>query len=304
MGKRGARSNASRSGATGRTGHGHPYDRRGSGRGQARPRTRTSTRALLVVGSLIAVALAGGVALAEWPGRGDGTATEPGNIAASPMEQVSPKPVEAVPVEPPASPGPGGSGGPGAVDVPRSGPGTFSIAKASGKVVGTGGPLRRYQVQVEDGADVSAEQAAIGIQAILSDPRSWAAHGKGRFQLVATGADVVIKIATPKTTDKLCAAVGDTGGELNCEVGGGVVVNLKRWVTGSPQYDGPPAEYRHLIINHEIGHLIGYHQHMACPGAGKPAPVMMQQIKGLNGCTSNAWPYTAKGAFVSGPSVP
>ncbi|MEU3505061.1 DUF3152 domain-containing protein [Streptomyces hundungensis] len=161
-----------------------------------------------------------------------------------------------------------------------------------------------YQVQVEDGAGVSAAQAAVDVQAILSDGRSWAAHGKGRFQLVADGADVVIKIATPKTTDKLCASVGDTGGELNCEVAGGVVVNLKRWAKGSPQYAGPPAEYRHLIINHEIGHLIGYHQHMGCPGPGRAAPVMMQQIKGLDGCTSNAWPYTAQGTFVTGPPAP
>ncbi|RCH64445.1 DUF3152 domain-containing protein [Streptomyces sp. SDr-06] len=188
--------------------------------------------------------------------------------------------------------------------VPQSGPGTFTTAQASGEIVGTGGPLRRYQVQVEEGVDLSAKQAALDVQKILADPRSWAAHGKGRFQLVSSGADVVIKIATPKTTDRLCAVNGDTGGELNCEVTGGVIVNLKRWVTGSPQYDGPPAEYRHLIINHEIGHMIGYHEHMACPGPGKPAPVMQQQIKGLNGCKSNAWPYTADGTFVSGPSVP
>ncbi|MCX5388104.1 DUF3152 domain-containing protein [Streptomyces sp. NBC_00083] len=313
MGKRGARGNANASGAgaTGRSGpqgRAAPQGRAPQGRAARQrrrgPQRRTGrSRLLLLAGSLIAVTLLGGVALAQWPG-GDSSATEPGNIAASPMEEQPPLPVDTAPVKPSASPKPSPSDSPKAGDVPRSGPGTFTTAQASGKVVGTGGPLRRYQVQVEDGSGVSAKQAAVDIQAILSDPRSWAAHGKGRFQLVASGADVVIKIATPRTTDKLCASVGDTGGELNCEVAGGVVVNLKRWVTGSPQYDGPPAEYRHLIINHEIGHLIGYHQHMACPGAGKPAPVMMQQIKGLNGCTSNAWPYTAAGTFITGPSVP
>ncbi|MEV6547735.1 DUF3152 domain-containing protein [Streptomyces sp. NPDC051597] len=190
--------------------------------------------------------------------------------------------------------------------VPASGPGTFTPARASGAPVGTGGPLRRYRVLVENGVDLSPAQAATEIQAILAHPRGWAAHGRGRFQLVSgdRAADVTIKIATPATTDKLCAVNGDTHGELNCEVTDGVVVNLKRWVKGSPQYDGPPAEYRHLIINHEIGHLIGFHGHMACPGPGRPAPVMQQQIKGLNGCTSNAWPYTESGGFVEGPSVP
>ncbi|MCM2422627.1 DUF3152 domain-containing protein [Streptomyces sp. RKAG293] len=190
--------------------------------------------------------------------------------------------------------------------MPASGPGTFTTAQATGQTVGTSGPVRRYQVQVEDGAGVPAEQAAAEIQVIIADPRSWAAHGKGRFQLVAadTVPDVTVKIATPKTTDRLCASVGDTHGELNCEVTGGIVVNLKRWLLGSPQYHGPATEYRHLIINHEMGHLIGYQQHMACPGAGKPAPVMQQQIKGLDGCTSNAWPYTREGAFIAGPPAP
>ncbi|MER5727167.1 DUF3152 domain-containing protein [Streptomyces sp. NPDC002138] len=200
-----------------------------------------------------------------------------------------------------ANPSGDASGGPA---VPAAGPGTFTTAQASGAVIGTAGPLRRYKVEVENGIDLSAERAASEIQAILNDPRSWAAHGQGRFQPVTDNADVTIKIATPKTTDRLCASVGSTRGELNCEVTGGIVVNLKRWVRGSPQYDGPATEYRHLIINHETGHMIGYRTHMGCPGPGRPAPVMMQQIKGLDGCMSNAWPYTAQGTFLTGPAAP
>ncbi|MFE3559786.1 DUF3152 domain-containing protein [Streptomyces sp. NPDC059193] len=191
------------------------------------------------------------------------------------------------------------------VAVPQSGAGTFTTAQAMGEPVGTSGPVRRYQVQVEDGSGIPAEQAATEIQTILADPRSWAAHDNGRFQLVATDVvpDVIIKIATPKTTDRLCVSVGDTHGELNCEVTGGVIVNLKRWLRGSPKYNGPATEYRHLIINHEIGHLIGYKQHMDCPRKGSLAPVMQQQIKGLNGCKSNAWPYNQDGVFIAGPTA-
>ncbi|MFG2143944.1 DUF3152 domain-containing protein [Streptomyces sp. NPDC048696] len=268
---------------------------------RARTRARRrDRRPVLLVGGVLGLSLIAGAALAEWHGTGGGAGREPGIAAESPLGVRAPLPV-ATPATPPSKPGKDS-----AHDVPASGPGTFTTAKASGSPVGSSGPLWRYKVLVEDGADVSPREAATEIEAILAHPRSWAAHGRGRFQLVSgdDDADVTIKIATPATTDRLCASTGGTHGELNCEVVDGVVVNLKRWVTGSPQYDGPPAEYRHLIINHEIGHMIGFHQHMSCPGPGKAAPVMMQQIKGLHGCTSNAWPYTADGTFVTGPSVP
>ncbi|MFE7776315.1 DUF3152 domain-containing protein [Streptomyces sp. NPDC057445] len=187
--------------------------------------------------------------------------------------------------------------------VPTAGPGTFTTAQASGSPVGSG-PLHRYRVQVEDGIEISAEAAAREIQKILAHQRSWGAHGRGSFQLVTSDADFVIKIATPATADRLCLAQGfDTGGELNCETLEGVVVNLRRWLLGSPQFDGAPAQYRHLIINHEVGHEIGVRAHMGCPGRGQLAPVMMQQIKGLNGCLSNAWPYDKNGTYITGPTV-
>ncbi|MGW3556438.1 DUF3152 domain-containing protein [Streptomyces sp. NPDC000963] len=227
--------------------------------------------------------------------------------APTPTPTPAPTPTQTARPEASAKPGPEPGAGPDAPVVPKSGPGTFTTARASGAPTGESGDLRRYRVQVEDGIDLRADGTAAEIQRILAHPRGWAAHGRGRFQLVSEdeSADFVIRIATPDTADALCLREGlDTGGELNCETTEGVVVNLRRWMLGSPTFTGEPAEYRHLIINHEVGHEIGIREHMACPGPGKPAPAMMQQIKGLDGCVSNAYPYGEDGSYITGPIVP
>ncbi|WP_446447192.1 DUF3152 domain-containing protein [Streptomyces hydrogenans] len=261
---------------------------------------------------MMGVSLGAGVALAHFQGRQDPA----GPAARAPL---SAEPPSAAPTTAPPTPKPTASKKPKPTPkpkpkptatkkkpptVPRSGPGTFTTATASGKITGTSGTLRRYRVQIEEGVDLSARGTAEEIEAILAHPRSWAAHGRGRFQLVASNADFVIRIATPDTADALCARQGlNTHGELNCETTEGVVVNLKRWMLGSPTFSGSPEQYRHLIINHEVGHEIGIRQHMGCGGPGKPAPAMMQQIKGLNGCRSNEFPYSEDGSYITGPIV-
>ncbi|MDT9691122.1 DUF3152 domain-containing protein [Streptomyces sp. P9(2023)] len=279
--------------------------RRRGGRGRSRrsPIARLALPAL----ALATLALGGGAALAHYNSADD---TGPADTAsATPTDE----PTTAIPTTPAAttptpaktSAKPTPSPKPTKTTVPASGSGTFVSTRSSGDPVGTGGTLRRYRVQVEDGIDLSAADAAAEIEEILAHPRGWAAHGRGRFQLVTENADFVIRIATPKTADKLCLAVGlNTRGELNCETTQGVVVNLKRWLLGSPTFTGTPAQYRHLIINHEVGHEIGIRSHMTCPGPGKLAPVMMQQIKGLKGCRSNEYPYDEDGTYIEGPIVP
>ncbi|MFD9052939.1 DUF3152 domain-containing protein [Streptomyces zaomyceticus] len=188
-------------------------------------------------------------------------------------------------------------------EIPARGSGTFLTAGDTLRPVGEGSP-RRYRVQVEDSLDLSPSKTAREVNTVLGDPRGWTTGGHA-FQLVASEpADFTIKVASAATVDALCGAAGlDTQGEVNCTVGSTVVVNLKRWMLGSPQFDGPLKEYRALIINHEVGHRLG-RGHEGCPGQGKIAPAMMQQIKGLDGCKANAWPYDAQGAYIQGPPVP
>ncbi|MFD7687729.1 DUF3152 domain-containing protein [Streptomyces sp. NPDC059781] len=287
---------------TGSTAAGHRAGRRRrSSHRRGRPRRRGRS---LLIGLLVAVGLLGSTAYLLEGGRSDAPsgAPHPRSTHVTPTPTPTPPPS----ASPSSSPSPSPSASRTGIDVPPTGSGTFVTAQASGKTVGSGSRPVRYVVEVETGLNVSPSQAANEIAGILAAPRGWTHDPDNAFQLVGAGSphDITIRIATPATADALCWAgiQQDTGGEYNCEVPGGVVVNLKRWVKGSPTFDGPIHDYRALIINHEMGHFLG-HGHVTCGGAGRLAPVMMQQIKGLHGCVANAWPYDENGDLVTGPPV-
>lgn len=294
----------------------------GDGRmSRARRRRRRRTGRLVLAGLAFgAVMLAAGASVAYWQDtrpsvtddqvadvadaldaveRTAGPDASAGTPSATPSPSASPS-VKASP-----SPSSSSSPSPTTIAIPATGPGTFVTAEADGTTVGTGSRVRRYKVLVEKGIDIRPSAAADEISDVLAHRRGWTRDGTNSFRLVSSGSyDFVVKIATPGTVDEICGAYGlRTRGEVNCAVGTDVVVNLKRWVLGSPQFDGPIGEYRALIINHEVGHRIG-HGHETCPGPGRPAPAMMQQIKGLKGCVANAWPYDEDGDYLGGPSVP
>ncbi|MEH0624108.1 DUF3152 domain-containing protein [Streptomyces stelliscabiei] len=190
------------------------------------------------------------------------------------------------------------------VTIPRTGPGTFGTASGGSGKVGKGTPLR-YRVEVEKGLSLSPADVAEEVERVLADPRGWTAGGDHAFQRVSGGtSDFVVKVATPGTVDDVCGEGGlDTGGEFNCNVNDKVMVNLERWELATPVYAKDVEAYRALIINHEVGHFLGQ-GHVGCPGEGEPAPAMMQQIKGMNGCVPNVWPYDGDGRFLTGPAVP
>ncbi|MGW0395530.1 DUF3152 domain-containing protein [Streptomyces sp. NPDC003042] len=225
-----------------------------------------------------------------------------GSPAAPPAAGASPRepqrPPSAAPVSPSAKASPSGAKA-------SPGPGVFAGSTGSGQPQGKG-PALRWRVEVEEGSGVDPDAAARSIEAILGDPRGWIRDPAYGFQLAGPGqpVDFTVKIATPTTTDRLCEVVTpELIGETNCRAGHTVVVNLKRWQEGSPQFSGAVEEYRALIVNHEVGHELG-REHETCPGPGMPAPAMMQQIKGLLGCTANAWPFSAEGTYLAGPRVP
>ena len=169
------------------------------------------------------------------------------------------------------------------VQIPERGSGRFEVAAAPSRPEGA---ATTYRVEVEEGLPYSAERVARVVETTLSDQRGWAA--KHPLVRVDGRSDLRIVLATPETADQLCAPL-DTNGRLSCHNGGDVVLNAWRWQFGAASYVNDLEGYRRYVVNHETGHALGY-PHAACPSEGAVAPVMLQQTKGLEGCTANPWP--------------
>lgn len=146
----------------------------------------------------------------------------------------------------------------------------------------------RWREWIEPGI-AGTESFSSDVSRIFVDARGWTASGRAFFVYQPAGpVDMVVKLATPKTTDRLCRPA-DTRGKWSCHANGSIVLNSDRWFKGSPTLTMPVAEYRAMVVNHETGHRLGF-AHAGCGGRGAKAPVMMQQSKGLDGCIANPWP--------------
>ncbi|MGO1803872.1 MAG: DUF3152 domain-containing protein [Candidatus Corynebacterium faecigallinarum] len=212
-----------------------------------------------------------------------------------------------------------------------SGDGTFhgvgTAGATAGDVDGLGDETYTYVVELEDGVNGSSfgggDAFSATVDAVLGDPRSWVSTGDYAFEHISVRSqdtpDLRVRLASPETTVQLCGGTIDR--ETSCfiqgpddegEAGAGrVIINLARWVRGSGSFEGDLGGYRQYVLNHEIGHGIGFAVHQPCPEDGALAPLMMQQTLSLNNgdledldagaeyggsaanntCRPNAWPF-------------
>jgi len=137
-------------------------------------------------------------------------------------------------------------------------------------------------------ADVATEGFEAVLDATLADPRGWSRAG---FRLVSDpGAAFLVVLAEGPEVDRLCLPYR-TGSRYSCQNGPVVALNADRWRSATPEWTGDLATYRQMLVNHEVGHLLGqHHPDVQCPAPGDPAPVMAQQSTELDGCLPNPWP--------------
>ncbi|MEV6509024.1 DUF3152 domain-containing protein [Streptomyces sp. NPDC051642] len=178
------------------------------------------------------------------------------------------------------------------------GPDKFDAVPGVDKAPGKGRKYT-YRVDVEKGLGLDGTLFAQAVQKTLNDKRSWAHNGARTFERIYTGKpDFVITLASPGTTATWCAKSGldTTEDNVSCDSAATerVLINAYRWAQGSSTYGDKMYAYRQMLINHEVGHRLGY-GHVTCDKDGELAPVMQQQTKFLDHdgihCLPNPWPY-------------
>ncbi|MFI2089636.1 DUF3152 domain-containing protein [Streptomyces rishiriensis] len=168
------------------------------------------------------------------------------------------------------------------------------VDKAPGK-----GRKYTYRVDVEQGLGLDGALFAEAVQQTLNDDRSWAHGGARTFERIHSGRpDFVITLASPGTTAVWCAKSGlDTAEDnVSCDSAATerVMINAYRWAQGSKTFGDEMYAYRQMLINHEVGHRLGF-GHVTCDKDGELAPVMQQQTKFLDHdgihCLPNPWAF-------------
>ncbi len=156
-----------------------------------------------------------------------------------------------------------------------------------------------YNIATRGDTVADINEFAVLVAQTLGDSRGWSRSDVG-FRRVDSGvSDFTIWLAA---ADQLTSFSTLCSAEYSCRVGRDVIINDVRWRNATPSWNeagGNLRDYRHMVVNHEAGHLLGF-GHLNCPTPGAPAPVMLQQSIDLQGCKFNPWPVDSEVAILLG----
>jgi len=149
-----------------------------------------------------------------------------------------------------------------------------------------------YQVASRGSITSSLEQFASLAAQTMADNRGWKAAGY-RFVRVGSGGSFTLTLASAQEVGNASSGCSSA---WSCRVGSSVLINDDRWRGATTAWNnagGNLRDYRHMVVNHEVGHFLG-NGHRYCSGSGQLAPVMQQQSIDLQGCRFNPWPLASE----------
>ena len=128
------------------------------------------------------------------------------------------------------------------------------------------------------------------VRSTLDNDLGWSLGGRVSFVPVESDADLRMLLASPAAADRTARVCSD---RYSCRVGRDVLINDDNWANATPAWPGPLHDYRHMVINHEVGHWLGFH-HRDCPAGGRLAPIMQQQSIEVAPCRWNHLPLPSE----------
>ena len=156
-----------------------------------------------------------------------------------------------------------------------------------------------YDVTARGAINGNIDEFRDVVRDTLTDSRGWIRAGV-KFEEVESGGRLHMVLAAPAEVE--AAAPGGCSDLLSCTVKPYVLINDDRWLYATDSYNSIGVElanYRRMVINHEVGHFLGHEHITSCETNTGLAPIMLQQSTGLRGCQPNYWPLPSE-LWVSG----
>ncbi len=150
----------------------------------------------------------------------------------------------------------------------------------------------QYQVDTRGMTSSTLMQFKLLANETLNDARGWARMNI-EFVEVPSGGSFTLILSEASQIPTF-----STGCSVNysCRVESSVIINDNRWSGATKPWNnagGSIRDYRHMVINHEVGHWLG-HGHVGCSSVGAVAPIMLQQSIDIAECTFNPWPLKSE----------
>ena len=125
----------------------------------------------------------------------------------------------------------------------------------------------RYHVETRGKITTSLKQFKGQAQQTYDDPRGWRAPGSSSCR--CQGGSLTLVLCEASRVPGFSSACSTM---WSCRVGRYVIINQERWKHASPAWNAAHRalrDYRHMVVNHETGHLLGLGHARARARAGR-----------------------------------